>query len=210
LRSSLKIYQIDGAASSRSLSPIYEINIGEKGISIVNVLWHRILNQIVVALSNGTLRMFYDDNYSKKGATTLVARGLLKTDDLAQLLSKRAKDAGSFVGEILTPNALPIFRKETQTSTKRKREKDRKDPIKSKRPDLPGTGIKVSEGTSSGLNFQQTVLSAAIGKNKNIAGKDPREELFKFSEGKSYGLGDRTILAEKTVEEEEEEMKKTD
>jgi WD40 repeat protein len=210
LRSSLKIYQIDGAASSRSLSPIYEINIGEKGISIVNVLWHRILNQIVVALSNGTLRMFYDDNYSKKGATTLVARGLRKTDDLAQLLSKRAKDAGSFVGEILTPNALPIFRKETQTSTKRKREKDRKDPIKSKRPDLPGTGIKVSEGTSSGLNFQQTVLSAAIGKNKNIAGKDPREELFKFSEGKSYGLGDRTILAEKTVEEEEEEMKKTD
>jgi WD repeat-containing protein 70 len=209
-RSCLKIYQIDGDTSLRPLSPIHEMNVGDKGVSIVNVIWHRILNQIVVALSNGTLQMFYDDNWSKRGATTLVAKGVQKTDDLAQLLSKRAKDTGAFVGEILTPNALPIFRQETQTGTKRKREKDRKDPIKSKRPDLPGTGIKVSEGTSAGLNFQQTVLTSSIGKNKNIAGKDPRTELFKFSEGKSYGLGDKTILAEKTVEEEEEEMKRTD
>lgn len=210
MHSSLKIYQMDGAAPAGPLSPICETNVGEKGASIVNVIWHRILNQIVVALSDGTLRMFYDDTFSKNGATTLVAKGVRKTDDLAQLLNKRAKDTGAFVGEILAPNALPIFRQEAQTSTKRKREKDRKDPIKSKRPDLPGTGIKVSEGTSSGLNFQQTILTSAIGKNKNIAGKDPREELFKFSEGKSYGLGDKTILAEKTVEEEEEEMKRTD
>jgi hypothetical protein len=48
-------------------------------------------------------------------------------------------------------------------------------------------------------------------KNKNIAGKDPREELFKYQEGKSivdraYD-GNVTVLAEKTAEEEEEETK---
>jgi len=48
--------------------------------------------------------------------------------------------------------------------------------------------------------------------NKNIAGKDPREELFKYSEGKNYVSrayeGDvQRILAEKTVEEEELDLK---
>ena len=47
---------------------------------------------------------------------------------------------------------------------------------------------------------------------KQIAGKDPREALAAYSEGKSYigtayeGNKER-ILAEKTVEEEEDEMK---
>ena len=49
-------------------------------------------------------------------------------------------------------------------------------------------------------------------KNKNIAGKDPREELFKYSEGKSFASkayeGDQErVLATKTAEQEEEEMK---
>lgn len=113
-------------------------------------------------------------------------------------------------GEIQTPNALPLFRSTEVKNIKRKREKERQDPIKSRRPDLPGTGIKASEETSAGLNFQQTVLTSAIAKNKNIAGKDPREELFKYNEGKDYKVsfeGDKRILAEKTAEEEEEELK---
>ena len=48
--------------------------------------------------------------------------------------------------------------------------------------------------------------------NKNIAGKDPREELFKYSEGKNYVSkayegNIQKILAEKTVEEEEADLK---
>ena len=64
-----------------------------------------------------------------------------------------------------------------------------------------------------GLNFAQYIKkSTNYANNKNIAGKDPREELFKYSEGKSYASrayeGDvQRILAEKTVEEEEAEMK---
>lgn len=200
-------------ATTQYLSPILEFNVGPKGISIVKVAWHKILNQIIVALSDGTIQMFFDDQFSKKGAIIAASKGLRKTDDLTLLLNRRGHDAiTSFPGEIITPHALPIFREDnasSSTSTKRKREKDRKDPIKSHRPDLPGTGIKVSDGTSVGLNFQQRILASTIGKNKNIAGKDPREELFKFSKGKSYGLGDqKTILAEKTVEEEEEQLKR--
>ena len=41
---------------------------------------------------------------------------------------------------------------------------DRMIQFKSRRPDLPGTGIKASEETSAGLNFQQTLLTSAIAK----------------------------------------------
>ncbi len=64
-----------------------------------------------------------------------------------------------------------------------------------------------------GLNFAQHVKMAAnYGNNKNIAGKDPREELFKYNEGKNYASqayegNIQKILADKTVEEEEAELK---
>jgi hypothetical protein len=41
---------------------------------------------------------------------------------------------------ILTPHALPMFQDEESKSLKRKREKERKDPVLSHRPDLPVTG----------------------------------------------------------------------
>ena len=36
--------------------------------------------------------------------------------------------------------ALPMFKQNKPTSTKRKEEKERKDPVKSHRPDLPVSG----------------------------------------------------------------------
>eukprot|EP01083_Nonionella_stella_P108922 317106_1 len=199
--SSLKFYRIDG--TKKSPMPILEVDVA-KGLSIINVIWHSKINQIVVSLSDGSLRVFYDSKWSIKGAKLPVAKGLRKTDDLTLLLNSRApQGSASVLGEIKAPHSLPIFRDNTEKPTKRKREKDRQDPIKSKRPDLPGTGIKVSEGTSANMNFQQSVLTSAIAKNKNIAGKDPREELFKYSAEEKYSMGDR-VLAEKTVEEEEE------
>ena len=38
---------------------------------------------------------------------------------------------------IITPYSLPLFKEDRQRSTKRQEEKARKDPKKSKRPDLP-------------------------------------------------------------------------
>jgi WD40 repeat protein len=207
----LKFYSVlkTEDATDALQKPVMELDVA-KGLSIVHVVWHRKLNQIIVGLSNGSIRVYYDTNLSTKGAKLPVAKGLRTTDELTLLLHSRApQGSAGILGEIKTPHALPLFRDASEHKTKRKREKERMDPIKSRRPDLPGTGIKVSEGTSANLNFQQTVLTSSIAKNKNIAGKDPREELFKYNEGKEYTKvpydGNVRILAEKTAEEEEEE-----
>ena len=56
------------------------------------------------------------------------------------------------------------------------------------------------------MNFTQFVVQATV-KNKNIAGKDPREELFKYTEGKNYVdqayAGNVKVVAKKTAEEKE-------
>jgi hypothetical protein len=99
-------------------------------------------------------------------------------------------------------------------ATRKTREDERNDPEKTKLPQPPVTGgMKTGGALGGGLNFAQHVKkSANYGNNKNIAGKDPREELFKYNEGKSYVSrayegNIQKILAEKTVEEEEAELK---
>jgi hypothetical protein len=131
-------------------------------------------------------------------------------DDLSLLIEKRAQSSHQVQGEIIAPNA-PSFR---DAMSQRKRERaERKDPIKSRRPEPPASGIKVGEGTSSvGLNLSQYLATGSV-QSRNIAGRDPREELFKYVEGKNYVEsaiydGDRRVLAETTIEEEEEEERK--
>jgi hypothetical protein len=61
--------------------------------------------------------------------------------------------------------------------------------------------------------FTQMIMDNTTSSQKQIAGMDPREALAKYSEGKSFvskayeGNVER-VFAEKTMEEEEEEMKK--
>lgn len=137
------------------------------------------------------------------------AKGLRVKDDLTVLLQKRATASHNVQGEIIAPND-PYFREQMM---KRKRERaERKDPIKSKRPEPPASGIKASEGSGGGLNLVQ-YLATESGPTQSTARKDPREELFKYLEGRNYVEssiydGDKKVLAEKTVEEEEEEVKK--
>ena len=166
-----------------------------------------------------SVRIMYDDTLSRKGAllstsSERMGRVANGEDELSKLLRSRLPPGSAAItGEIMAPHALPLFREGADAgrpTTKRKREKDRADPIKSRRPEPPSSGIKMGEGTSASLNFTQFVVtSTSMTKNRNIAGKDPREELFKYSKGKKY-LGDEGdgVLAEKTAEEEEEEMMK--
>jgi hypothetical protein len=80
-------------------------------------------------------------------------------------------------------------------------------------PERPVSGKHKTGGQVGGnVNFQQFVADQTGSKTKIIAGKDPREALFEYSEGKSYIEGaykgnKGTILADKTAEEEEEESK---
>jgi hypothetical protein len=109
---------------------------------------------------------------------------------------------------------LPIFRQEKAESSKRKREKERLDPVKSRKPEAPATGkFKQGSQTGAAVSFSLFVANSSIQKNKIVAGRDPREELLKYQEGKNYASkayeGDEPApLEKKTLEEEEEELKK--
>jgi len=202
--SKLKFFAVPtGRSKAVSGLPVLEINVAQ-GASATRVVWHPKLNQIFIGCSNGSTRIFFDPDLSTKGALLSTARSVRKADGLSELLASRAP-LGS-MGDIITPHALPMFRDEH----KRNREEDRQDPVKSRRPEPPAAGIKTGGQTSVSVNFQQYVAKGTI-KTKNIAGRDPREELFKYTEGKSYTSaaydGEETkILTEKTVEQEEEEM----
>ena len=194
------------------LEPIGQVKVGTNS-SIVKVLWHPKLNQIICGAASGEIRVVYDPEFSTKGVLLSSQRAVKQKNALERLLMER-KDHGGGGGSsqtmIITPNALPMFR-DPEKETKRKRTLERMDPVKTKRPEPPTTGKHLAGGRSSvSINFQQFVVQSTI-KNKNIAGKDPREELFKYQEGKSivdraYD-GNVKVLAEKTAEEEEEEAK---
>lgn len=166
------------------------------------------------------IQVLYDPNLSKKGALQAAARTVRKSDGLSDLLRSRAPTgsaayltSGSQSDSIITPNALPLFRDELR-ATRKTKDRDRKDPEKTKLPEPPinDGSIKTGAQAGAGISFSQYIVqSTNYVNNKNIAGRDPRAELFKYNEGKTYASkayeGDvQKILAEKTVEEEEEEM----
>jgi WD40 repeat protein len=204
--------------TTATLEPIMELNVAP-GASVLGVQWHPKLNQIAIGTSNGIIRVLYDPMYSTKGALLPTSRSVRKSDGLSELLRSRAPTGSAAyltstaTSSIITPNSLPMFR-DAPKATRKTREDERNDPEKTKLPQPPVTGgMKTGGALGGGLNFAQHVKkSANYGNNKNIAGKDPREELFKYNEGKSYVSqayegNIQKILAEKTVEEEEAELK---
>ena len=165
-----------------------------------------------------SIHVLYDPTISTKGALLPTSRAVRQSDGLSDLLRSRAPTGSaaylaSSNSSIINPNSLPLFRDEPR-ATRKTKESERKDPEKTKLPEPPvGGGIKTGIQAGGGVNFTQYIVqNTKYMNNKNIAGKDPREEWFKYSEGKNYvsqayeGNVQR-ILAEKTVEEEEAEMK---
>lgn len=210
----LKFYRVphkrNEALEKSPTAPFLELDVGQE-VGVVVVKWHSKLNQIFVGCSDGSTVVFYDRTLSSKGALLPSSKGGRPVDELSRLLASRAPTGSAGIrGEILTPNALPMFR-DKDRDVKRKRD-EQADPTKSRQPEAPSTGIKTGGQSSVQVSFTQLV-SKSIVKNKNIAGKDPREEWFKYSEGKkSYASqayeGDKEkVLADKTVEQEEEEIR---
>ncbi|EIW86511.1 WD40 repeat-like protein [Coniophora puteana RWD-64-598 SS2] len=102
----------------------------------VKVLWHSKINQIVAGLSNGAISVLYSPVTSLNGAKLLLSKGAPKKPTVEDMSDALAAPA------IMTPHALPMFKESDGIvkTTKRKREKDRMDPRKSRRPELPVTG----------------------------------------------------------------------
>jgi len=175
------------------------------GITVAR--WHPKLNQIFLGCSDGRTEILFDHTLSAKGALLPFAKAGRRADGLSELLRSRAPTGSAGVrGTIIAPNAMPC-----EQGNKRKRDNDHEDPSKSRQPEAPGGGFKTG-GTQSGacLNFTQMVVDSTMGAAKEIAGKDPREELLKYKQGRSfiskaYDGNIEVILADKTAEQEEAE-----
>ena len=155
------------------------------------------------------IEILFDPQLSTKGALLPFAKAGRQVDGLSQLLASRAPTGSAGVrGEIIAPNALPTF---NTGRAKRKRGKEEEDASKNHKPEPPSGAYKPG-GDATVRNFTQFLVDTTIGKSREIAGKDPREELLKYNEGRSfistaYEGNKERILADKTVEEEEEEQK---
>ena len=170
--------------------------------------WHPKLNQIFLGCSDGKTEILFDPQFSRKGALLPFGKAGRHADGLSELLKSRAPTGSAGVRvQIIGPNHIPIGQ-----GTKRKRDKNQEDTSKLRQPEAPGAGFKTGGiQAGAGLSFTQFVADNNLGVSKEIPGKDPREELLKYKEGKSF-IGEaykgnvEVILADKTVEQEEDEQ----
>ncbi|KAK8729916.1 hypothetical protein OTU49_008387 [Cherax quadricarinatus] len=149
---------------------VKELEVGPS--HVVKIIWHPRLNQIMLGCGDGKVRLLYEPKVSHNGAILVAGKH-----------NKRSKQAEVVVSQqVITPHALPMFREERHKSTRKLEERDRKDPVKSRQPDLPvgkaGSGGRVSAGGST--------LSSYIIRNMGLRNKvheegDPREALLKYA-----------------------------
>ncbi|XP_055704986.1 gastrulation defective protein 1 homolog [Phlebotomus papatasi] len=138
---------------------------------VIKVLWHPKLNQIFVACGNGTIKCFYDDKRSLRGAKLCVVKTYRK--------KKHVEVVGTT--QVITPHALPMFRQEKSRSSRKKMEKDRADPVKSRKPDLPITSGQGGRVASSGGTLSSYVIRN-LGLSKRVDDdQDPREAILKYA-----------------------------
>ncbi|KAI9320545.1 WD40-repeat-containing domain protein [Dichotomocladium elegans] len=143
-------------------------SMGVTQASVVRVLWNPRINQIITGSADGIVSVFYSPKYSVRGAKLCVVKEA----------KRQAIDDFELNRPIITPHALPMFKDDQPRSSKRKREKLRKDPKISHRPEMPVKGP--GKGGRVGINEQQSVI-ASFSKD-TMRDEDPREALLKYAE----------------------------
>lgn len=109
----------------------------------------------MTGLSNGQVVVLYSPITSLNGAKLLLNKGPPRKRTIEDVSDAMAAPT------ILTPHALPMFRDlDPGRGTKRKREKDRMDPRKSHRPELPVTGP--GKGGRVGASATQHVVQNLV------------------------------------------------
>lgn len=158
-----------------SLEKLHEIKVSDS--SAIRTLWHPKLNQIFVTTGSGDVKVFYDPEKSQRGITQCALKAL------------KRKPGGAYfaTSQVLNPHALPIFKQERVRNLGSQRAKDRRDPVKSHRPELPLTG---NTGMGGRIATHGATLSSFIIKNialqkVNLEKEDPREALLKHAKAAS-------------------------
>lgn len=138
---------------------------------VIKTLWHPKLNQVFVGCGNGIVKVYYDSKKSMRGAKLCVVKTHMKQKHI-EIMSTQ---------QIITPHALPLFRQDRPKSVRKQMEKDRLDPMKSRRPDLPITSGQGGRVASSGGTLSSYVIRN-LGLSKRIEDdQDPREAILKYA-----------------------------
>ncbi|XP_038048587.1 WD repeat-containing protein 70-like [Patiria miniata] len=148
---------------------VTEIPCGDVGVA--RCLWHPKLNQIIVGCSNGDAKIFYDPNKSHRGAKLCVVKKKRKVKELDIVRNE----------SIITPHMLRMYRKDQPKllMSYKQSQKDRQDPVKSHRPDLPlksGRGGRVGSGGASLSSYVAKVI--AVNKKDD---SNPREAILRHA-----------------------------
>ncbi|CAG9792878.1 unnamed protein product [Diatraea saccharalis] len=138
---------------------------------VIKAVWHAKLNQMFVGCGNGVVKCYYDQKRSLRGAKLCVVKTHRKKHSVEVVSSQ----------QIITPHALPLFRQEKLRTSKKKMEKDRLDPLKSRRPDLPITSGQGGRVAASGSTLSSFVIRN-LGLSKRVDDEqDPREAILKYA-----------------------------
>ncbi|XP_015602153.1 gastrulation defective protein 1 homolog [Cephus cinctus] len=155
--------------NTKTFEMVHEILVTNS--HVIKTLWHPKLNQIFVGCGNGVVKAYYDPKRSMRGAKLCVVKTHLKPKHI-EIMSTQ---------QIITPHALPLFRQDRPKSVRKQMEKDRLDPVKSHRPDLPITSGQGGRVASSGGTLSSYVIRN-LGLSKRIEDdQDPREAILKYA-----------------------------
>ncbi|XP_064625112.1 WD repeat-containing protein 70-like [Lineus longissimus] len=171
---SLKKGETDGKLiffDRNTLNKVTELTVSNS--SVVRCLWHPKLNQMVLGCGDGNIKIYYDPDKSNRGAKLCVVKKRAKIKSVQAMVDQN----------IITPYALPMFREEKPRSTRKQDEKSRKDPIKSKRPDLPVSGPGVGGRVGAkGATLSQYVVQGLVLRKPDERDKDPRAAILRHAE----------------------------
>ena len=155
--------------NAKTFDVVHEIAVTNS--HVIKTLWHPKLNQIFVGCGNGTVKAYYDSKKSMRGAKLCVVKTRHKQKHIEMMSTQ----------QIITPHALPLFRQDRPKSVRKQMEKDRLDPVKSRRPDLPITSGQGGRVASSGGTLSSYVIRN-LGLSKKIEDdQDPREAILKYA-----------------------------
>lgn len=156
--------------SARDLAPVHTVGDLTRS-SVVGLLWPGSLNQIITGNGDGSSCILYDPTVSHRGALLPMAR--------APAARQPAVVVDGSAGRAIAPHALPLFKDESGKSLKRIKIKERKDPVKSHRPELPLGGP--GQGGRIGGGVIQAIMTEHL-PQVSTRHEDPREALLKYAQ----------------------------
>ncbi|CAK5280130.1 unnamed protein product [Mycena citricolor] len=143
----------------------------------VKVLWHSKINQIVTGLANGEISVLYSPFTSLNGAKLLANKGPPRKRTIEDLSDALAAPVIQIPGESTSfKEGDGLIR-----TNKRKRDNDRLDPRKARRPELPVSGP--GRGGRVGASATQHVVQNLV--RDTTRDEDPREALLKYAHTES-------------------------